>query len=58
MQKTIRKGRHKDKTPTNDLLRKKVTVVIFGNLALLNILVLGVALKFRSKELELETDIW
>ena len=29
-----------------------------GNLTLLDILVLGVALKFRSKELELEADIW
>ena len=37
---------------------KKVTVVILGILTLLNILVLGVGLKFRSKELELEADIW
>ena len=41
-----------------DKLRKKVTVVILGILTLLNILVLGVGLKFRSKELELEADIW
>ena len=37
---------------------KKVTVVILGISTLLNILVLGVGLKFRSKELELEADIW
>jgi hypothetical protein len=29
-----------------------------GILTLLNILVLGVCLKFRSKELELEADMW
>ena len=56
--KEIRKGRHKDKTPTNDILRKEVTVVILGVSTLLNILVLGVALKFRSTELELDADIW
>ena len=36
----------------------KVTVVILGILTLLSILVLGVGLKLRSKELELEADIW
>ena len=40
------------------LYGKKVTAVFWGILTLLNILVLGVGLKFRSKELELETDIW
>jgi len=56
--KLNKKGRHKDKTPTDDLLREKVTAVILGILTLLNISVLGVGLKFRSKELELEADIW
>ena len=56
--KKYKKGRHKDKTPTNDILRKKVTAVILGILTLLDILVLGVCLKSRSKELELEADIW
>ena len=37
---------------------KKVTVVILGILTLLDILVLGVGLKFRSNKLELEADIW
>ena len=36
---------------------KKVTVVILGILTL-GILVLGVGLKFRSKELELKAHIW
>ena len=58
IKKILRKGRHKDKTPTNVLLRKKVIVIILGILTLLDILVLGVGLKFRSKELELETDIY
>ena len=37
---------------------KEVSAVILGILTLLNILVLGVCLKFRSNELDLEADIW
>ena len=53
------KEQHKAKTPTDDLLHgKEVTAAFLGILTLLNLLVLGVGLKSRSKELELEADIW
>ena len=37
---------------------KEVIAVFVGILTLLNNLVLGVCLRFRSEELELEADIW
>ena len=57
-QKRRRKDDTKTRYPQMIFYGNKVTVVILGILTLLNNLVLGVGLKFRSKELELEADIW